>query len=69
MKKLYSYTGSILTDEKIAAFKWHGETFARSKKEAIRNLSYQFSMQRYGTKPNKKIYFPNSLNEEVSNYE
>jgi hypothetical protein len=56
----YSYDGPVLEFGKVVSTRWSASTYARSEKEARRNLVYQFK-QKYGKTVITKIELPGKI--------
>ena len=56
----YSYDGPVLEFGKVISAHWSASTYARSEKEARRNLVYQFK-QKYGKTVTTKIELPGKI--------
>lgn len=50
----YKYVGPVLEFDRLICSKWNGETTAKSTKEALSNLAYQFKTQNK-RQPNARI--------------
>lgn len=59
-KRTYWYMGAVTSFGKIVHPKWTASTIARSEKEALRNLTYQYKTT-HNLLPKAKIELPGKL--------